>query len=257
MNKPKIHFFKLLFNENKDRIVPEHYLVAVTEASFFMLVIGGIFTAVFTPEVFSSNAILDRLGYNNFCIGFDFPPANYIAFPMAMLVVYFAIQFSIYDRLRTNIVKERLSNFQAKYSIYTNNLMIIGFTSITFVMIINPMQSVWLHTIFFINVIVMRALVLHANFLEHPNPVYSYKIYTYLNSLVSFFLPICYVVNYINYDKKIAMGIFDFEPLIPTIIVQSLDYLWFVLLGGCGIFVQEAEHIRVKYKIISKKPSLN
>jgi|TARA_B110000914_G_C15496668_1_gene463630 hypothetical protein len=257
MNKPKIHFFKLLFNEDNNRIVPEHYLIAVTEASFFMLVIGGIFTVIFTPEVFSSNPILDRLGYNNFCIGIDFPPANYFAFPMAMLVVYFAIQYSIYDRLRTNIVKERLSNFQAKYSIYTNNLMIIGFTSVTFFTIINPMQSVWLHTIFFINVIVLRALVLHANFLEHPNPILSYKIYTYLNSFVSFFLPLFYVINYINYDQNIAMGIFDVKPLIPARIVQSLDYLWFILLGFCGIFVQEAEHIKVKYKIISKEPSFN
>ena len=238
----------LIFKEEPEYIQPEDYLRAAGESLFLMLVIGAIISLIFIPEVYISNPILERMGYNNFCVGFDMAPATYFALPFGILAVYFSMQFNIYDRLRTKLVEHRIPNWKRNFSIVTNNIYLVSITSLPIMLLVSPMVSVWIHTLLFLQIISFRALLVLANFFEHPNPNFKYKLYVYIYLIVSISLTSFAFINYINFDNSVANGLLDIKPVIPVYIAQSFDYLWFFLVIMGTFLVESGEKIYVKYK---------
>lgn len=60
-------------------IAPETYLSASAQALALTLAISWTFTYYYNPSVIESNPLKDRTAYNNFCVGWDTPPAVYPA----------------------------------------------------------------------------------------------------------------------------------------------------------------------------------
>ena len=237
----------LIFKEDPDYIQPEDYLRAAGESLFLMLVIGAITSMIFVPEVFKSNPILERMGYNNFCVGFDMAPATYFAFPFGILYVYFSMQFSIYDRLRTLIVEDRLAQWKKKFSIITNNIYIVSIIGLPLLLLVNPMISIWAHSLLFLQIVVVRALVVLANYFEHPHPSSKYTIYVYSYTLFSLIGFSFAIANYIHFDNATANGISGVDPLIPVGLAMGVDYFWFFLMFLQSIIAEPGEKIYVKY----------
>jgi hypothetical protein len=63
-------------------VVPERYLEAAGETFILMLLVSWALTAAFNPAILADNKLRDRVGYNNLCVGFDSPPARYVAMPL-------------------------------------------------------------------------------------------------------------------------------------------------------------------------------
>ena len=55
---------------------PEDYLGAASELLIILLGGCNILSAIVNPKIYEQNALKDRLGYNDVCVGFDTPPAN-------------------------------------------------------------------------------------------------------------------------------------------------------------------------------------
>ena len=241
--------YKLLFKESPKYIQPESYLRAISECIFFMLVAGGIVSYLYTPEIFTLNPLKERLGYNNFCVGIDAPPGKYFSLPFAILAVYFCIQFNIYDHLRTKIIDTEKSSWKSKFSIIANNFFIVSIVVFVLCLMVTPMDNVWAHLLLFVQVIFFMGLVHMANYFEYPNPELSYTIYNIVLVAVSFLLSIFYIFNFYNYDLMIAQGYMEVVPLIPKVVVQTLDYIWFFCLFTYAFFVPNGEKIKVHYFI--------
>lgn len=239
--------YKLLFNDDISYIQPEDYLRAAGECLFLMLLIGAIITQVYTPEIFVENPLKTRMGYNNFCVGIDMPPASYIIFPLGVLAVYFSIQYNIYDSLRTIIVKERLSKFQKYFSIVSNYLFVFSVSGFLLILLITPFDNVWVHTILFFQLIFFRTFVILANYYEHPNVNLSYKIYVILYTIISIVGVSIAIANYIHYDNCIEAGGINCGPLVPWFITMTLDYTWFLLLFLQSIIPLKGEKLNIKY----------
>ncbi len=243
--------FKVLFNENQNEIIPEEYLRASGESLFLMLLVGALSSITFVPEVYLSNPILERMGYNNLCVGFDMAPSTYFSFPFGIITIYLVFQFNIYDRLRAKLSNRVVSNWKTNFAIFTNNTYIISASLFPLILLINPMVDIWVHSLLFLQMVFFRALVVLGNYFEHPSPNTRYTIYVYIYMLVSTILPIMAVVNYINYDNQIALGAISVSPVIPAGIGQSIDLTWFLLIFLGNLIVQPGEKINVKYSIKS------
>lgn len=237
----------LILKDDPEYIQPEDYLRAAGESLFLMLVIGAITSMIFVPEVFKSNPILERMGYNNFCVGFDMAPATYFAFPFGILFAYFSIQFCIYDRLRTVIVQDRLAQSKKMFSIITNNIYIVSIIGLPLLMLVNPMVSIWAHSLLFLQIILLRALVVLANYLEHPKPSSKYTLYVYTYTLFSLLGFSFAIANYIHFDNAVANGASIVDPLIPISLAKFVDYSWFFLVFLNSIIAEPGEKIYVKY----------
>jgi hypothetical protein len=77
------------FRDFKTRLVilPEDYLQASFEVFLFMLAVCWLATLFNNRIILSHNRIRDIFAYNNVCVGFDSPPARYIAQPLMSLQV--------------------------------------------------------------------------------------------------------------------------------------------------------------------------
>ena len=114
---------------------------------------------------------------------------------------------------------------------------------------VTPMDNVWAHLLLFVQVIFFMGLVHMANYFEYPNPELSYTTYNIVLVAVSFLLSIFYIVNFYNFDLMIAEGYREVVPLIPKVVVQTLDYIWFFCLFTYAFFVPNGEKIKVHYFI--------
>ena len=82
------------------RVVPEKYLEAAGECFILMIGVSWALTMAFNPDVTRDNKLLDRVGYNNMCVGFDSPPARYVAMPLQVLMAYLAARYASLDTTR-------------------------------------------------------------------------------------------------------------------------------------------------------------
>ena len=54
----------------------------------------------YSPEIIEKNGLKDIIGYDNLCVGFDAPPARYVAVPMQVMMAVLACRYSSLDTTR-------------------------------------------------------------------------------------------------------------------------------------------------------------
>ena len=62
-------------------IDPYLYLKSSSEAMFICLGLSWVVTLIFNMEIVQNNPLNPPIGYSNLCVGFDTPPARYVAMP--------------------------------------------------------------------------------------------------------------------------------------------------------------------------------
>ena len=86
-------------------IDPEDYLAASGEAVLATIVVGWVLTAIFVPETFKSNALKNRLGYNNPCVGLDMPPVNAVGLFGLGFASFLTWRYAELDATRTRLTR--------------------------------------------------------------------------------------------------------------------------------------------------------
>merc|ERR1712050_548710 len=75
----------------------EDYMLAAGETIFSALTICWTLTYIFNFDTIKSNRLKDMVGYNNACVGWDFPPSNYVGLFAGVVATLFACRFSLLD----------------------------------------------------------------------------------------------------------------------------------------------------------------
>jgi len=158
--RPSSHF------DTSTQVVPERYLEAAGETFILMIAVSWILTWLFNPEVIHSNALKDRVGYNNMCVGFDSPPARYVAMPLQVLQAYLAVRYVSWDSARAVLEKHRLTESQYLFTRITNWTYGGFMVCFPVLLVVTPEVSVVGHTYLFFAMIVVSFSVIAANFWE-------------------------------------------------------------------------------------------
>ena len=225
-----------------DYIDPVIYLKACGEALGALFVIGWIVSILLSPDMISANPLNELLGYYSLCVGFDAFPANRIAAATYVLAAYLGIRFIWIDTMRAELARESLTKSQYLFTNVANGLYLISLCVFALVFLDSPFTSYYAHTIFFIQLIVCRFLVVAANFYAAPRVPSSSMVFLIVYGIISLTLPVLYMVAFAYYDST---G----ERLIPWPIIAAFDYGWFVCLGLTTKFLPNATRIRARWSL--------
>ena len=234
---------------------PELYLDASFEVFLFMIACTWITTCIWNPNILlaskGGNRINDIFAYNNVCVGFDTPPARYVAQPLFALQSFLGVRYGNLDLLRLSL--EWRAGRVDKLSAYFNATMDILFMGTMLLwpmlLIITPDAGGFglnYHFYVYVIFVVIMYLTILAQFGTAPKEgilliskiwVGVYGGWTLLLLLIGF-------VGFNGYDYKrcpsdevklfYANGTHaeycQQDPAIPVGLMSVLDYGWFILL---------------------------
>ena len=234
---------------------PELYLDASFEVFLFMIACTWITTCIWNPNILlaskGGNRINDIFAYNNVCVGFDTPPARYVAQPLFALQSFLGVRYGNLDLLRLSL--EWRAGRVDKLSAYFNATMDILFMGTMLLwpmlLIITPDAGGFglnYHFYVYVIFVVIMYLTILAQFSTAPKEVIPliskiwlgvYGGWTLLLLLIGF-------VGFNGYDYKrcpsdevklfYANGTHaeycQQDPAIPVGLMSVLDYGWFILL---------------------------
>ena len=234
---------------------PELYLDASFEVFLFMIACTWICTCIWNPNILlaskGGNRINDIFAYNNVCVGFDTPPARYVAQPLFALQSFLGVRYGNLDLLRLSL--EWRAGRVDKPSAYFNATMDILFMGTMLLwpmlLIITPDAGGFglnYHFYVYVIFVVIMYLTILAQFGTAPKemiPLIS-KIWVGVYGGWTLLLLLIGFVGFNGYDYKrcpsdevklfYANGTHaeycQQDPAIPVAIMSVLDYGWFILL---------------------------
>ena len=222
---------------NPDTIVPLLYLKAAGEALFLCFSFSWIITLGANPDFVEDNPVKTRLGYNNVCVGFDSAPARYIATPFLLLSIYLGIRFVFLDTLRAYLEKPVHTDSQFMCTVGANCLGFIGFMLLMLIIVLDPIRSSAGHLGFFLQFIVVRWIIIAANFYEASKLTKPQLIFLLFYTLISVILPILYIVDFAGYDSNEEESGSPTSPFLPWELVAFFDLCWFISLPVTTYFL--------------------
>ena len=206
-------------------IRPALYLSAAGEAMAITLGVSAIITTVGNPSVLAHNALKDRFGYSNFCVMFDTAPGSYFAAPMLSLVAYFIMQYVVADSLRSQLllVDGRMTTFRYRLSTSANLLFGLSGLLLPVLLVFPPNQSFWIHVSIFMNFMICQWFCFLVNVLEDESLPVRIQAFLFAYTTITFSLTLMLIATAIDYDINHPP-----RQLVSPVILQILDYLWFV-----------------------------
>ncbi len=232
---------------------PELYLDASFEVFLFMIACTWITTCIWNPNIlFASkggNRINDIFAYNNVCVGFDTPPARYVAQPLFALQSFLGVRFGNLDLLRLHLewragrVDKPVAYFNATMDILFMGTMLLW----PMLLIITPDAGGFglnYHFYVYVIFVVIMYLTILAQFgTAQMIPLIS-KIWVGVYGGWTLLLLLIGFVGFNGYDYKrcpsdevklfYANGTHaeycQQDPAIPVGLMSVLDYGWFILL---------------------------
>jgi hypothetical protein len=242
-------FVRLLIHVDRPVIRPDLFMSAAGELIAVTLGTSAMITAIWNPFVLKHNALAERFGYSNFCVTFDNAPGSYFAAPMLSLVAYYIMRYVVADSLRSTLMfdAERMSLFRFRLSTTANVLFGVGGLLLPVLLVFPPSQSFWIHVGIFMFFMVSQWFCYLVNVMEEiPFAVLSkrIKIFLAVYTTVTFTLVILLSATAIDYDINHPM-----KPLVPPILLQTLDYLWFACQLLLVSSLPDAPAINVDYRM--------
>ena len=234
---------------------PELYLDASFEVFLFMIACTWICTCIWNPNILlaskGGNRINDIFAYNNVCVGFDTPPARYVAQPLFALQSFLGVRFGNLDLLRLHLewragrVDKPFFYFNATMDILFMGTMLLW----PMLLIITPDAGGFglnYHFYVYVIFVVIMYLTILAQFGTAPKEAESLisKIWVGVYGGWTLLLLLIGFVGFNGYDYKrcpsdevklfYANGTHaeycQQDPAIPVAIMSVLDYGWFILL---------------------------
>jgi hypothetical protein len=208
-------------------VVPGLYLRASNELISVALLICWAITALARPDVIANNQLKNYVGYNNPCVGWDMPPAQYVGLLIAVLMSHLAWAYAGLDAARTQLRDDdgRVSPKEAM-CLVADYAFALSQTVFCLLFVVGPPDDAWgWHTFIFVQFIFCRYLVNLANYFEAPPAVRrrEHKAFIIVYGVVSLVLPLLYLVNITVYEAKGRTGV---DPVLPWWITCVVDYAW-------------------------------
>eukprot|EP00931_Biecheleriopsis_adriatica_P014251 TRINITY_DN11597_c0_g1_i1.p1 TRINITY_DN11597_c0_g1~~TRINITY_DN11597_c0_g1_i1.p1 ORF type:complete len:284 (+),score=27.39 TRINITY_DN11597_c0_g1_i1:70-921(+) len=222
------------------------WLKAAGEATFITLALTWTLTALFNPGTIESNALKNYVGYNNPCVGWDFPPANFFGLLGAILVIVLAWRYAVLHRTQTCL--EQVQGFKKSFILTADLLYALSATCMSLIFLVGPPDGRWAwHTAIFVQLIVFRFLAVLARFVKVPDPPLTCTVFIAIYGSLSVLLPFLYFVNILIYEIEGRTGV---APVIPAWITMTCDYAWFLCLPLTTYFMPETSSLRVELALV-------
>lgn len=248
-------------NFNTRVIYPETFFMAAGELLIIMLGVSWTISLIVQPKTmdaecqainpdqttFECNALKNRIGYNNLCVGFDTVPAKYIAAIVYVFMAYCGIRYSWLDLQRTQLTKVGLSGCKVCFSVATDILYVFAWAGFTLTYVIPPWENVWGHSIGFICLGFTTWLVLLANVMEGQNfpcVVYVFVMVFGLFTLVDF--GCIAIANFIYYQATDHKK----PPLFPWQVGMIADYGWLCAMGLTSVVMPKGPGLQMSVRTV-------
>lgn len=233
--------WKLPENKTQD---PNTYLQAATEVIALTLALSWILTFIFNPNVIASNPLLDRLGYNNVCVGWDTFPANIVGVVGTSIGVHLGLRFVHLNESRTKLLGDKLSERSKTYGLISSKAFALALVMMPIIFAVPPTISVYAHSLPFLFFIVASAAVLLGRFIMFQDELSQTKaIYICIFSLCSFIYPVVLLCEYRYYD------VYGEKSPWPGILTMTIDYSWFALLSLMPVMLPKDIVLLRDYKL--------
>mmetsp|Transcript_18130 Transcript_18130/g.56610 ORF Transcript_18130/g.56610 Transcript_18130/m.56610 type:complete len:263 (-) Transcript_18130:127-915(-) len=239
-------------DHDSTHVQPDDYLAATSELIFLSLAVAWIITWFTNPQVIASNPLKDRIGYNNPCVGWDDPPALYVAAFMMQSALLCAIRYAVLDliRARQKLRSREIAKWQFEVTRAASIFTIVGMFLTPLLFVVTPKVSPEWHTSLYGVVILSRYAVVAGNFVENRDEHISTIKYVYLfvYGSISFTLMACLFLNFYNYrgnEEAYARG----DRPVPASIGMVVDYSWFACLVITGPFLPTYYELQITYKL--------
>lgn len=244
---------------------PELYLEATGECFVLCIVISWTLTSIFNPPIYRDNILRSITGYNNLCVGFDSPPARYVAMPLLVFQAYLAGRYSYLDTVRLNGLKNEgsLTSCQYWFGFFTNWLFASWMLCFPCLLVIVAGFESWTMTqihlgLFFATLIIMW-LMIAGNVLEADQPLLlGTKIWFACFTACTICLPICGVIDVCGFHTDIPTNMLYTirwekpKPPVPWPVTALFDYGWFACLLLAVVFLPDAPSVRYTFHCSNK-----
>jgi len=228
--------------EAKEVVNPEDYLSAGGELLIVCIVQAWVLAWFFSWENVRDNPLKDLIGYNNVCVAWDVPPALCSSAFILGFSAYFGVRYGILNLMRAalnGVQGWRLNLTKAIDLIYA-----VGMMALPLIFVITPRVSVKAHILPFMQVILVRALVVTANMFQCTLSL-GQRLFLSIYCFISVCLFILLLVDVITgKDRK--------PPAVPGNITMCFDDAWFICLPLTNIFLPKAPDLRVQWSAEQK-----
>lgn len=258
-------------HRNSGIVDPNQFHAAAEESLFLLLAGAGLISVLAAPtwegeNFYELNPLRVRVGYNNFCVGFDTAPARYYAQIMYVLTTYGEIQWTITDVQRLRITCQNMDKGHMRASIAVRLLYVLSLLVFSLAFVIPPMDGpkhAWAHSWAFFQYIGVRFLMVNQVYAEY-NPKRMGKRITTLQKVYYVFQMICTVgfivitfTDYLVYQARCEEPHYQcyddtetlvFPPVaVPWYVTIWFDYGWFFALWLSKYLLPQGMTMRVKY----------
>jgi hypothetical protein len=279
----------LYHGDPDEMIIPELHLQAAGEAFTLTILVSWILTAIWNPGIIDRNLLKDLVGYNNVCVGFDSPPARYVAVPFFTLVSFLAIRYVRLDSLRAQlqIIDEddsfKIAAWQYWCTRVCNGLYACFMCCLSILLVVTPEVERGFHALGYVAIIVFNWLVIVANYLEAKEVATGSKIWMALFSLFSVAIPLMGNLDFKGYDQAAcervacpppkrmfllhpavapdaacpvaailsqrARAACEQTPTVPVWLLATCDYGFVATLALTVVFLPRAPPVHVDYEL--------
>lgn len=189
------------------------------------------------------------------------PPASYLAMPVLGLSVALGCVYAWMDTQRgyLQLAAKQISQKDFNFTQATNALFCISLAMVPIIMVMTPVVDVWGHLLIFVQHIIVKHLIVTANFYEAwQSTTVNSKRWFYFYSVITGAYPAMLIADFIFAEIKMRGGMTDSEfeargPLIPWYITMFFDLSWFVCLATTSRFLPPAPHIKIKYELVTEE----
>ena len=270
-------FYRIVLSNFRRAAVtqPDLYLQASFEVFLFMIACTWICTCIWNPNILlaskGGNRINDIFAYNNVCVGFDTPPARYVAQPLFALQSFLGVRFGNLDLLRLHLewhagrIDKPFFYFNATMDILFMGTMLLW----PMLLIITPDAGGFglnYHFYVYVIFVVIMYLTILAQFGTAPKEgmFLISKIWVGVHGGWTLLLLLIGFVGFNGYDYKrcpsdevklfYANGTHaeycQQDPAIPVAIMSVLDYGWFILLLPASYMMPHSPQLNVPTALV-------
>ena len=131
----------LLVSKPLEQVVEPNNLYSASGELFFSGVgVAWIITLACEAWYIDGNELKKRIGYNNVCVGFDMPPASYVAMPVLVISAAMGIAYVWMDTQRGILQKAagEITQGQYLFTYWTYFGFMISLSLVPLIMVMTP-----------------------------------------------------------------------------------------------------------------------
>jgi len=238
---------------------PERWLEATGECFVLCIGVSWLVTSVFNPGIFRDNILRSIVGYNNLCVGFDSPPARYVAMPLLVCQAVLAARYTYLDTIRLKANRAYLTPCQYWLGYYANTVFAVWMACFPMLLVITAEFDSWtstkIHLFLFMATLFIMWAMIAGNVVEAEEVETGTRIWFGLFTFHTLALPAVGVIDVLKFHPDLTAAEIPsirFErphPPVPWPVVAYLDYGWFILLMLTVVFLPEAPPVETKMQV--------